>query len=211
MAQIYTWDRQGYEAAYWRYYYRLRGCGAATKSNCRCHDSYITYSRNFFETNEMFKERAQSVITKLNLEPGSSVLVVGCGLGYIMEELQKLKMIPYGFDNSTYINGAKGKEKVKFDIPNIDILSNTIKQDMNKAFKVSEFDCIITEDVLPSHDTFDKIFSNCESLLKVGLPKNRVVHIVQTQASEPFTSLTLNEWSLLNPNHTWLNQNGDEY
>lgn len=210
MAQIYTWDRQGFEAAYSRYYYKLRGCGASTRSNCKCQDSYITYSRNFFDTNDMFKERAMKVIEKLQLQPGSKVLVVGCGLGYIMDELLKLKMVPYGFDNSNYIKGAKHQEKVSFDIADIDILSNSFKQDLNRAFKISEFDCIITEDVLPSHDTFDKIFSNCESALKSGTPKTHVVHLVQTDATAPFTSHSLNEWKALKLDHTWLNQNGDD-
>jgi 2-polyprenyl-3-methyl-5-hydroxy-6-metoxy-1,4-benzoquinol methylase len=211
MAQIYTWDRQGFQDSYWRYFYKIRGCGAATKSNCRCNDTYVTYSRQFFDTNDLFKERAEHIIEKLNLPQGSSILVVGCALGYLMEEFQKLKMISYGFDNSNYINGAKGKEKVKFDIPNIDILSNTIKQDLTKAFKISEFDCVITEDVLPSHDSFDKIFSNCELVLKTEHPKSRVVHIVQTESPAPYTSYTLDEWKQLNINHTWLNQNGDEF
>lgn len=210
MAQIYTWDRQGFEGAYWRYYYKIRGCGAATRSNCRCHDSYLTYSRKFFETNDLFRERAEKVINRLNLPQGSTVLVVGCGLGYIMEELQKLRMVPYGFDNSNYIKGVKNQEKVKFDIPDIDILSNTFKQDLNRSFKITEFDCVITEDVLPSHDSYTKIFQNCESVLKNGLSSNRIVHIVQTEASEPFASHTLNEWKNFNLNHTWLNQNGDD-
>lgn len=210
MAQIYTWDRQGFQDAYWRYIYKIRGCGAATRSNCRCNDSYTTYSRTFFDTNDLFKQRAEHIIEKLDLPQGSSVLVVGCALGYLMEEFQKLKMVPYGFDNSTYINGAKGKEKVKFDIPNIDILGTSIVQDLNKAFKVSKFDCVITEDVLPSHDSFDTIFSNCELLLKSEHPKSRVVHIVQTNAPPPYTSYNLDGWKQLNENHTWLNQNGEE-
>lgn len=210
MAQIYTWDRQGFEASYWRYYYKIRGCGASTKSNCRCSDSYVTYSRKFFDNNDLFKERAEKVIQKLGLPQGSKVLVVGCALGYLMEELQKLKMIPYGFDSSSYIRGTKNQEKVKFDIPDIDVLSNTFKNEINRAFGTTEFDCVITEDVLPSHNTFDKIFSNCESVLKVGLPKTRIVHIVQTEAISPFTSKTHNEWKQINPSHTWLNQNGDD-
>lgn len=210
MAQIYTWDRQGFEGAYWRYYYKIRGCGASTKSNCKCNDTYITYSRNFFETNDMFRERAEKVIKAINLPQGSSVLVMGCGLGYIMEELQKLRMIPYGFDNSNYIKGVKNQEKVKFEIPDIDALSNNIKQELNRSFGVSEFDCVITEDLLPSHDSYDKIFSNCESVLKTGVSKKRIVHIVQTDSEAPFASHTLTEWKNFNQNHTWLNQNGDD-
>ena len=158
----------------------------------------------------MFKERAEKVISATSLPAGSSVLVVGCALGYLMEELLKLKMVPYGFDNSTYIRGAKNQEKVKFDIADIDILDVNIKTKVNRAFRIDQFDCVITEDVLPSHDSFNTIFANCESLLKPNLPKSRIVHIVQTDAAAPFTSYSLAGWKQLNANHTWLNQNGND-
>lgn len=209
MAQIYTWDKQGFESTYWRYYYRIRGCGASAAKSCRCNDTYITYSRNFFETNGMFRERAEKIIAALSLPQGSKVLVAGCALGYLMEEFAKLKMSAYGFDNSMYIRSIKNKEKVNFDIPNIDILSMTFKNEIQSSFGTGEFDCVVTEDLVNSHDSFDKIFQNCEAVLKSGLPKTRIVHIVQPLAGSPFTSKTLSEWRQLNTTHTWLNQNGD--
>lgn len=209
MAQIYTWDRQGFENAYWKYTYKLKGCGAATPRNCRCHDTYSTYSNEFFESKSMFYERALKIKTRLNLADNSSVLVVGCALGYLMEQMERVKLVPYGFDNSTYISGAKGKEKVKFNIPNIDILSNNILNDVNRAYGFNKFDCVITEDVLPSHDSWNQILNNCELLLKDGLPKNRVVHIVEVNVESPFIKKSLEEWKLINNYHTWLDQNGN--
>lgn len=209
MAQIYTWNKQGFEEAYWRYYYKIRGCGASAARSCRCNDTYITYSRNFFETNSMFTERAKKIVNKLNLLPRSKILVAGCALGYLMEELEKLNMQVWGFDNSTYIRSIQNKEKVKFDIAFIDILSGTFKSDVKSAFKLEEFDCVVTEDLLPSHNDFQTIFSNCQSVLLPPLPKSRIVHIVQTNCSPPFTSKTLQQWSELDSSHTWLNQNGD--
>lgn len=210
MAQIFNWDRQGFESTYWKYHYKLRGCGAARPKNCRCHDEYVSYSRKFFETNEMFRERAVKITKKLDLPKNSTILVAGCALGYLMEEFKKIGMIPYGFDNSSYIRGVKNTEKVQFDIPSIDLLSNTFKNDINRAFGISEFDCVITEDVLPSHDSYIEIFANCESVLKPNLNKNKIVHIVQTNAGAPFVSKTLNEWKQLNANHTWLNEVGSD-
>lgn len=209
MAQIYTWNRQGFESAYWRYVYRIRGCGAATPRNCHCHDTYVTYSRMFFDNNDMFKERAVNIAQKVSLEQGSKVLVVGCALGYLMEEFKKIGIFAYGFDNSDYIKAMKNQEKVKFPIPDIDVLDANFVNKVQASFGLSQFDCVITEDVLPSHDSFDTIFQNCESVLKPGLPKSRVVHIVQTEAVSPLTSKTLQQWSALKPEHTWLNQNGN--
>lgn len=209
MAQIYTWDRIGFENSYWQYYYKLRGCGASAPKTCRCHDSYVTYSRKFFPTNALFTERATKIVSALNLSEYSSVLVAGCALGYLMEELQRLKMIAYGFDNSTYIKGAKNTEKVKFDIADIDLLSNTFSTDINRAYRINKFDCVITEDVLPSHDEYSTIFSNCESVLKSGLSKARIVHIVEVNAGSPLVGKTAQQWAQLNTNHTWLDQNGN--
>jgi 2-polyprenyl-3-methyl-5-hydroxy-6-metoxy-1,4-benzoquinol methylase len=209
MAQIYTWDKEGFENAYWKYYYKIRGCGASRAHNCKCNDTYISYSRNFFETNEMFKERAVKVVNQLALPAGSKVLVVGAALGYVMEELQKLGMEPYGIDNSQYIKSIKNKEKVKFDIDDIDITANNFKTEINRLVGVTEFDCIITEDVLPSHDSWTKIFTNCEAVLKTGLNKNRIVHIVEVNAGGTLTSKTLAQWKALKTDHTWLDQNGN--
>lgn len=209
MAQIYTWDKNGFENAYWKYFYKIRGCGASRAHNCKCNDTYITYSRNFFETNEMFKERAVKIVNLLSLPAGSKVLVVGAALGYLMEELKKLGMEPYGIDNSQYIKSIKNKEKVKFDIDDISIISNNFMTEMAREVGVTQFDCIITEDVMPSHDSWTKIFENCEAVLKPGLSKSRIVHIVEVNAGEGFTSKSRAEWKALKLDHTWLNQNGN--
>ena len=209
MAQIYTWNKDGFENAYWKYYYKVRGCGASHARTCRCNDTYITYSRNFFETNDMFKERAVKVVNHLSLPAGSTILVVGCALGYLMEELQKLGMVCYGIDNSTYIKSIKHKEKVQFDIHDVNIYANNFLTEMNREVKATQFDCIITEDVLPSHDSWATIFNNCELVLKPGLNKDRIVHIVQVNATGGLISKTLGQWKDLRNTYTWMDQNGN--
>jgi 2-polyprenyl-3-methyl-5-hydroxy-6-metoxy-1,4-benzoquinol methylase len=210
MAQLYTWDRQGFENAYWTYYYKIRGCGASAPRNCRCHDTHVSYSKKFFDElgRGMFVERATNIVSLLGLQRGETVLVAGCALGYLMEELKILGMIPYGFDNSTYIRGIKNAEKVKFDIPSIDLLSDTFVYDLNREFKVAQFDCVITEDVLPSYDDYTTMLNNCELVLKSNLPKTRIVHIVHENANAPFSSKTMSQWRQIKPEHTWLNENG---
>ncbi len=209
MAQFYTWDRNGFEDAYWKYFYRIRGCGASHARTCKCTDTYISYSRNFFDTNEMFRERATKVVNAISLPAGSSVLVVGCALGYLMDELKKLGMNCYGIDNSQYIKSIKNKEKVNFDIADISIISTRLLTEFQREVGVTQFDCIITEDVLPSHNSWDNIFTNCETLIKPDKPKTNIVHIVETNAAGTFISKTLNQWKQLKPTHTWLNQNGN--
>lgn len=157
----------------------------------------------------MFKERAVKIVDKISLPVGSKVLVVGCALGYLMEELQKLGMECYGIDNSTYIRSVKAKEKATFEISDVSIISDRFMIEMNREVKVTQFDCIITEDVLPSHSAWTSIFTNCESVFKPGLNKNRIVHLVEANAATGFTSKTLPQWKALKSDHTWLDQNGN--
>lgn len=209
MTQIYTWDRNGFENAYWKYFYRIRGCGASHARTCKCTDTYISYSRNFFETNDMFKERAVKLVNAISLPTGSKVLVVGCALGYLMDELVKLGMECHGIDNSQYIKSIKHKEKVNQTIDDVSIISHNFMTEMTREVGVTQFDCVITEDVLPSHDSWITIFNNCEAVLKPNLNKNRIVHIVEVNAGAGFTSKTLAQWEALKPEHTWLDQNGN--
>jgi 2-polyprenyl-3-methyl-5-hydroxy-6-metoxy-1,4-benzoquinol methylase len=207
--QIYTWDKKGFEDGYWRYHYKLRGCGVGIPPWCKCNDTYITYSKLFFETNAMFDMRAENIKNTLQLSESDKVLVVGCALGFLMDGFQKLKIESHGFDNSNFINGLKNTEKIKRTIHNISILDNDFATKIRKATGVQEFDAIITEDVLPSHDTYDVIFNNCESVLKTGKSKSNIVHIVETNVNEPLIKKSLQEWKTVNSQHTWLNVLGE--
>lgn len=207
--QIYKWDKAGFENAYWQYYYKLRGCGAGKAKWCACNDTYITYSKNFFESRALFEQRASKVIELLNLAPASKILVVGCALGFLNESLNQAGMISYGCDDSAYINSIKHKEKVPTKIENVSILEANFKQKITFVTKVDSFDCVITEDVLPSHDNYNQIFSNCESMITPGKPLKNILHIVDTEVSSPLVKKTLSEWKQLNPNHSWIDSLGN--
>lgn len=210
--QLYTWDQAGFEQAYRRSFYKPKGCGVNLIHSCRCMEKDITYSRDFFETNTLFENRAKNIINKINLPVGSSVLVVGCALGYLLVELGAKGMVPVGVDNSQYIQSMKNRpgEKVSYDIHNIDVTDSQFASDLNRAAKVNKFDCIITEDVLTSYNTFTNIFNNCEEALKSGKPLTNIVHLVDLTCGPPFNKKTLAEWKQIKPEYTWLNTFGDD-
>jgi len=166
-----------------------------------------TYSRNFFPTLRLFEIRAQRIVEHFNLSAGSRVLVGGCAFGFLMEELQKLGMVVYGFDNSPYIQqlakAPNNPMKVQFPIYNIDMTSTKFVQDIRTATGHSTFDCIVTEDVLPSFDTFSQIISNCNSV------SQKVFHIIDLECGEDFTNKTEEEWIVVEPSHTWANHEGE--
>lgn len=208
--QIYSWDRAGFETAYWKQYYKQRGCGAARAHNCQCSEVDITYSRQFFEGDNLFKVRAQNIVNKLLLEESTDIFVVGCGLGFIMEELKNLGMNVWGCDNSQYIHTIKNKEKIKVPIHNISALDVSFTNKVRNATGAMWFDVIITEDLLTSHDSYTEILINCESILNPDKPKTNIIHIVDTNTKLPFMSKDLNQWKQTNINHTWLNVLGTE-
>lgn len=208
--QIYEWDKPGFETAYLKHYYKLKGCGAIHRKSCACTDSTISYGRIFFQDDNIFKLRAENLISKLNLQSGSDVLVIGCALGYLMEELKNKGMNVWGCDNSQYIQTTKNRpgEDVQFPIHNIDVLDSNFVSKITRATGASWFDVVITEDVLTSHDEYATILNHCETMLNPDSPKTNIVHIVDTTTSAPFINKTVEEWKSINTNHTWLNSFG---
>jgi 2-polyprenyl-3-methyl-5-hydroxy-6-metoxy-1,4-benzoquinol methylase len=156
---------------------------------------------------KLFELRAKRIVQEMNLATGSRILVAGCALGFLMEELQKLGMVVYGFDSSPYIQqlakDPKNSEKVQFPIHNIDIASTNFVQEIQTATGHTTFDCIVTEDVLPSFDEFTQIMINCNAV------SQKVFHIVDLDCGDVFTNKTAVEWITVNPIHTWANHEGE--
>jgi 2-polyprenyl-3-methyl-5-hydroxy-6-metoxy-1,4-benzoquinol methylase len=207
MAQIYNWNVQGFRNSYEKYYYKQKECRAKYIRSCACTGRMETYSRNFFPTLRLFEIRAQHIVQHFNLSVGSRVLVGGCAFGFLMEELQKLGMVVYGFDNSPYIQqlskAPNNPMKVQFPIHNIDIASTKFVQEIQKATGHTSFDCIVTEDVLSSFNEFTQIIQNCNAV------STRVAHIIDLDCSEEFTKKSASEWITVYPSHVWTNHIGE--
>ena len=206
MAQIYNWNVQGFRGAYEKYYYKIQECRSKLVRSCACTGRMETYSRNFFTTLQMFDRRAVHIVNHFNLAPGSRILVAGCAFGFLMEGLQKLGMVPYGFDNSTFIQqlakNPKNVMKVQFPIHNIDIASTSFVQEIQAATGHTTFDCVVTEDVLPSFNEFTQIITNCDAV------SNKIFHIVDLDCGEEFTNKTAEEWITVHPSHIWATHEG---
>lgn len=213
MAQIYTWDLQGWRDSYSKYVYIQKECGAKNIKICKCTGRIETYSRNYFRSMEIFRLRATNIVNHLQLPQGSKILVVGTAFGFLMEQLQKLGMVPYGLDNSNYIqqqvNMPKNPQRIQFPIHDIDVTSNTFVQQVQSKIGISKFDCIITEDVLTSHDTFTTILNNCEAVLDVTKTKKHIVHLVDLTAGPMFMIKSTHDWIAVQPQHTWTDIAGE--
>lgn len=206
MTQIYNWNVQGFRDSYEKYVYKQKGCGAKYVRSCICNGKLATYSRQYFTSMRLFELRAQRIKQHYNLVQGDKVLVAGCALGFLMEELQKLGLVVYGFDNSQYIQqlvkDPKNPEKVKFPIHDIDITSTQFVQKIQEVTGYNTFDCVITEDVLPSFDEFNQIITNCNSV------SQNTFHIIDLNCGDVFTNKSIEEWISINPLHTWADHEG---
>lgn len=202
--QIFQWDRNGFEQTYSKSYYRARGCGAVKARACGCTDYQISYSRQFFEDDQLFKVRAENIINYLQLPIGSDIFVVGCALGLLMEELKLLGMNVWGCDSSQYIHTIKNKEKAKFPIHNIDVTTPNFVSLVGSKTGATWFNVVITEDLLSSHTSYNQILDNCEGILEPGASLSKIVHIVDTNVTVPFTVKSEAQWVSTRDTHTWL-------
>ena len=226
--KLYTWDLAGFELTYKKYYYMphlsncdetghdedghfhdtLHECG---KASCICafEDEMITYSRLFFEDDPIFENRATKIIEKLNIPAGSSIFVVGCAFGYLMESLSDRRMNVFGCDNSPYIHFNTDTES-SYPIHNIDVEDSNFTNLVRESTGMMYFDYVISEDMLTSYDSYDTIFTNLQSILKPTKPLTNILHLVETRCKEPFVVKSINDWKLVNTNHTWLDSDGNE-
>lgn len=208
--QTYTWDETGFEAAYSKHYYKLRGCGEVHRRSCACTDSVITYSRTFFQSDNIFTLRAEKIDELIDPNAGTNVLVIGCALGFLMEELNTRGFNVWGVDNSQYIHTIKNRpdNRNRLAIYNVSVLDTDFVSEVKRLCKVNSFAVIITEDLLTSHDEFASIMTKCEALLDADAPSTNIMHIVDLNTSAPFTVKTGAEWKSIAPTHTWMDSFG---
>ena len=123
-----------------------------------------------------------------------------------MEQLADKRMNVWGCDNSPYIQLNIDTE-ASYPIYNIDLLDSNFVDLVRQDTGVYYFDYVITEDVLTSYseESYPTFFTNLESILHPNKPKKNVIHIVDINCGDMFIQKSLQDWSLVNEDHTWLN------
>lgn len=220
----FEWNELGFKRSYYKYRYEPNypsGWARCPKNEmlyCKCwnpptrpepsraqvDDRYnMTYCREFFNDYPLFKTRATNIVTGLNIPVGSTILVAGCAFGFLVEELNKLEMNAWGFDNSRYIQQQKRLEAT-IAVHDIDLGDNRFVNEVQRKIKINRFDYIITEDVLTSYtdNELTPLLNNCDRIA------TNIIHIVAQEAFPEFNIKPLSAWRALKPNHIWLNFNG---
>ena len=146
----------------------------------------------------------------LNIQPGESILIVGAGFGWRVEELINLGLGPiFATDTSPWIqNNTQNEAASHIIIHNLDINSSIDRDTIRKLLNFGpddKFKWGITEDVLPCLtdqeciDMSNNMWSICENVVHcVSIPKK-----LNTAEFKPLLSHNLKlgpEWKTLLPN-----------
>ena len=107
---------------------------------------------------------ARKLIEKYKLKPGSKILDVGCGKGFLLYEMLKLQpdLIIYGFDISNY--ALKRVKKIK------NLRTFQYKAEKKFPFKKNYFDLVISLATLHNLKLFD-LTKSIEEIERVGKKK----------------------------------------
>ena len=171
-----------------------------------------------------WNENIRSLGTKLNLSFGSSILLVGCGFGYTMEEAKALGVNKiWGADTSPYIQANKATQSAPEIAPlilNIDVTHPDALTQLRPFVGGSgRVNWVITELVVESLLSAElTTFLNACDSLRTGT--GGVAHIVACKMDTPVGGLsphkdsplwqrTLEEWAAERPSHYWLDWNND--
>lgn len=110
------------------------------------------------------------------------ILIVGCGFGFMVQELQDLNKQAWGIDAATYAIKNRTTERV--------LLGNILDL---QTINLGAFETIITEDLLPylTDDEVLTIARNCQALSPI------VVHMVTEQGSADLNYHSTGHWMTL--------------
>ena len=172
---------------------------------------YITYGREYYGDGiSVFADRGLAMMNR-GITNSSSVLVVGCGLGFLMEYLIDAGVETYGIDTGSHLVDAAADIRVDL-LPLIadDWIGSGTEKASLQALGVSgqaKFNYIVDEDAAPMHDDAELavFYAGLEERLQ-GNNDARIIHIVSTGAAGD-TSVnwkSLADWKATAPSHTWV-------
>lgn len=207
------WDKAVYDNAYQRW-----------------NPSFGTYQSSYRAAllgadKHVWQERLNQMNLKfagLGFQPSADVLVVGCGFGWTLEEMQNAGLNrAWGTDISPYIQADKSIESAIPDsILNVDVTAVDAREQFVAAgagriggpqADRGKFDWIITELVMEGIDPANRsaFLDALDALLKPG---GRVGHLLYAKepGDYPFdptlglSEMTLAGWVALRPSHYWV-------
>lgn len=176
-----------------------------------------------------FRARWAAVTSNLAIQTTDTVLVIGCGFGYLIEAAQEAGYTEvYGLDSSPYVDSVKDVEASGnvIIVPD-DVRAPQVRNALQAATGYRTFDWVITEDVvacyhvddqggtIPQNQLVQNFDGPLNNLLNNTSTRANILHITsirrQIGGDSAFTWLTLEEWSQILPTHNWLAAGSHEF
>jgi SAM-dependent methyltransferase len=174
----------------------------------------LGYSREFYANVWDFGTR-KDWLTGYGLDNNANILVIGCGFGFLIEELIAAG-IPdvWGIEGGSFYwdaaQDAQWDPTVKARVANDWIGSGTEKASLDAigaGNQQEKFDWIIDEDAATMHTDAElpAFIAACEDRLQ-GNARGRIVHLVTTGTGgdTAVNWKSLSEWKAVEPNHNWV-------
>lgn len=181
------------------------------------HQGYVAYSRETFLDSLVFETR-RDWLTGYGLDNNASILVVGCGFGFLLEQLIDAGITDvYGLEPSAWLfdpaNGGEWRSDVRSRVAQDFVGSGTEKASLNAlgVGGAARFTFVVDEDAASSHTDAElpAFVAGLEDRLQ-GNARSRIVHVVTTALHDGYvgdSSLnwkTLADWKAIAPTHTWV-------
>lgn len=163
----------------------------------------LTYGRDFFADATVWERRAKAIIEATSLSSDSTVLVVGCGIGLLIEQF-----IADGYPNVWGVDASQwviDRLDVESKVPDR-ITLGTIGWDepFADAGFPTHYDVVVDEDAMSAH-WGDEVATFNAALGALG---DKVVHVTTplrgTYGDSALNWRTMEEWKQTAPEHVWM-------
>lgn len=199
-----------YDEALWNRFYRVPVPEDHSLGN-------LHYERGLLDAWPEFVSRRVDQFPP-GLIQNSSIVVVGCGFGWLMEALIDAGVgTVVGVDMSPYIHANKATQsRNDVTIVNGIVGVDNVSSLLQSAGFPRQYRAVIDEDAASSHSDAElpAFFAGCESLLQGGQTA-KIVHLVTEKRGEGIGDSAINwkylsEWKALAPSHTWVSLSSGE-
>lgn len=173
----------------------------------------IHYTRELYDLNHDWMARRLTMMPS-GLITSANVLVVGCGFGWLMENLIDAGAASVtGVDPSPYVHANKATQSradVVNRIVNATVGVDNVNQVLQQAGFSRTYNVVIDDDAASSNSDAElpAFLDGCQSLLQ-GNQQTRIIHLVTPQRAEGGQDSAINwktmaQWKALRPAHTWV-------
>lgn len=168
-----------------------------------------------------FNLRAANLRRLFGIAGADRVLIVGCGLGFLIDAFHDgARANVWGVDSSGHVATKRSTETRPTTLfVEADILSPTIQTDLTALTGGDQFNFIVTESLLESYEDAEMaaFLDRCELLLDPAETDDQIIHLIQAviprggsggnpdESIDPiYQQKLIAEWKAIRPAHSWV-------